>query len=82
MVKGREDSQRDRGEEIFSLCPLEWLLKAVITCEQSLSATSSLQTCGGRGGGGKLLGDSVPPPPTPKPTISEERAERVLALWI
>ena len=65
VVKGREDSQRDRGEEIFSLCPLEWLLKAVITCEQSLSATSSLQTCGG--GGGQIIGRQCPPTPTPNP---------------
>lgn len=65
VVKGREDSQRDRGEEIFSLCPLERLLKAVITCEQSLSATSSLQTCGG-GGGGQIIGRQCPPTSNPK----------------
>ena len=64
VVKGREDSQRDRGEEIFSLCPLEWLLKAAITCEQSLSATSSLQTCWG--GGGANYWETVSPHPQPQ----------------
>ena len=49
MVKGREDLQRKKGEELFFLCPLEWLLKAIIACEQSLSEISSLDL--GRGGG-------------------------------
>ena len=47
MVKGREDLQRRKGEELFSLCPLEWLVKAIVTCEQSLSAISSLDLGGG-----------------------------------
>ena len=50
MVKGREDLQRKKGEQLFSLCPLEWLLKAIIACEQSLSEISSLDL-GGWGGG-------------------------------
>ena len=47
MVKGRENLQRKKGEELFSLCPSEWLLKAIVTCEQSLSAISSLDLVGG-----------------------------------
>ena len=65
--------KRRKGEELFSLCTLEWLLKAIVTCEQSQSAISSLDL---EGGGGELLGDSVPPPPhpPPKPTIAEEKS--------
>lgn len=64
--------QRRKGEELFSLCTLEWLLKAIVTCEQSQSAISSLDL----EGGAELLGDSVPPPPhpPPKPTIAEEKS--------
>ena len=49
MVKGGENLQRKKGEELFSLCPSEWLLKAIVTCEQSLSAISSLDLGGGGG---------------------------------
>ena len=49
MVKGRENLQRKKGEGLFSLCSLEWLLKAIVTCEQSLSAISSLDLGGGGG---------------------------------
>lgn len=64
--------QRRKGEELFSLCTLEWLLKAIVTCEQSQSAISSLDL----EGGAELLGDSVPPAPhpPPKPTIAEEKS--------
>ena len=55
MVKGRKNLQRKKGEELFSLCPLEWLVKAIVTCEQSLSAISSLDF-GGGGGGGREFG--------------------------
>ena len=77
MVKGREDLQRKKGEELFSLCPLEWLLKAIIACEQSLSEISSLDL--GRGGG-ELVGDSVPPPPPPKPKIAEVKSRESACL--
>ena len=62
MVKGREDLQRRKGEELFSLCPLEWLVKAIVTCEQSLSAISSLDL-GGGGGGGEANLETVFPHP-------------------
>ena len=76
MVKGREDLQRKKGEELFSLCPLEWFLKAIVTCEQSLSAISSLDL----GSWGELLGDSVPPPPPPKGTTAEEKSRESACL--
>ena len=79
MVKGRENLQRKKGEELFSLCHLEWLLKAIVTCEQSLSAISSLDLGGGGGGEGKF-GDSVPPPPPRKPTIAEEKSRESACL--
>ena len=63
MVKGRENLQRKKGEELFSLCPLEWLVKAIVTCEQSLSAISSLDLGGGGGGGGEVNLETVFPHP-------------------
>ena len=83
MVKGRENLQRKKGEELFSLCPLEWLLKPIVTCEQSLSAISSLDLGGGggrRGAGGGKFGDSVPPPPPRKPKIAEEKSRESACL--
>ena len=62
MVKGRENLQRQKGEELFSLCPLEWLLKAIVTCEQSLSAISSLDLGGGAGRGEANLETVFPHP--------------------
>ena len=59
MVKGRENLQRKKGEELFSLCPLEWLLKPIVTCEQSLAAISSLDL----GGGGEANLETVFPHP-------------------
>ena len=77
MVKGRENLQRKKGEELFSLCPLEWLLKPIVTCEQPLSAISSLDL----GGGGGKFGDcSVPASPPPKPTIAEEKSQESACL--
>ena len=61
MVKGRENLQRQKGEELFSLCPLEWLLKAIVTCEQPLSAISSLDL---GGGGGRQIWRQCSPTPT------------------
>ena len=93
MVKGRKNLQRKKGEELFSLCPLEWLVKAIVTCEQSLSAISSLDLGGGGGGGGGggkfvasvppppgKFGDSVPPSPPRKPTIAEEKSRESACL--
>ena len=80
MVKGRKNLQRKKGEELFSLCPLEWLVKAIVTCEQSLSAISSLDFGGGGGGGGRKFGDSVPPSPPRKPTIAEEKSRESACL--
>ena len=62
MVKGRENLQRKKGEELFSLCPLEWLLKAIVTCKQPLSAISSLDL-GGGGGRGEANLETVFPHP-------------------
>ena len=62
MVKGREDLHRRKGDELFSLCPLEWLVKAIVTCEQSLSAISSLDL-GGSGGRGEANLETVFPHP-------------------
>ena len=80
MVKGRENLQRKKGEELFSPCHLEWLLKAIVTCEQSLSAISSLDLGGRRGAGGGKFGDSVPPPPPRMPTIAEEKSRESACL--
>ena len=52
--------QRRKGEELFSLCTLEWLLKAIVTCEQSQSAISSLDL-----EGGGIIGRQCSPTPTP-----------------
>lgn len=79
-MKGRKNLQRKKGEELFSLCPLEWLVKAIVTCEQSLSAISSLDFGGGGGGGGGKFGDSVPPSPPRKPTIAEEKSRESACL--
>ena len=76
MVKGRGDLQRRKGEELFSLCPLEWLVKAIVTSEQSLSAISSLDL----GGGGGKFGDSVLASPPRKPTIAEEKSRESACL--
>ena len=53
--------QRRKGEELFSLCTLEWLLKAIVTCEQSQSAISSLDV----EGGGGIIGRQCSPTLTP-----------------
>ena len=72
MVKGREDLQRKKGEELFSLSPLEWLLKAIIACEQSLSEISSLDL--GRGGG--ISGRQCSPTPTTQAKNSGSKEPR------
>ena len=76
MVKGRENLQRKKGEELFSLCPLEWLLKAIIACEQSLSAISSLDLGGGGGGGGRKIWRQCSPTPTSQANNSGRKEPR------
>ena len=75
MVKGREDLQRRKGEELFSLCPLEWLVKAIVTCEQSLSAISSLDL-GGGGGRRRQIWRQCSPTPTSQANNSGRKEPR------
>ena len=76
MVKGRKNLQRKKGEELFSLCPLEWLVKAIVTCEQSLSAISSLDFGGGGGGGGRQIWRQCSPIPTSQANNSGRKEPR------